>query len=134
MSTAVNQRPDLFAAALPGVGHYDMLRFPRFTGGKLFIGEVIDPAPWAREASASFLIGADATCDLLKSAGFGVITMSDDLQKVMDWFAALQAAGLPPNPNLGVVLGPDFPIMAANLARNLREAKVGIVTIVAQTE
>lgn len=44
VGAAANQRPDLFAAALPGVGHYDMLRFARFTGGKLFIGEVGDPA------------------------------------------------------------------------------------------
>jgi prolyl oligopeptidase len=44
IGTVVNQRPDLFAAALPHVGVMDMLRFDQFTAGKLWVGEYGDPA------------------------------------------------------------------------------------------
>ncbi|WP_306391668.1 prolyl oligopeptidase family serine peptidase [Telluria beijingensis] len=44
VGAVVNQRPELFAAALPGVGVMDMLRFARFTGGRLWMGEFGDPA------------------------------------------------------------------------------------------
>ena len=44
VGAVVNQRPELFAAALPGVGVMDMLRFQHFTGGRLWIGEFGDPA------------------------------------------------------------------------------------------
>ncbi len=49
----------------------------------------------------------------------------------MQWFAALQAGGPPPSPNLGLVLGADFPGMTGNLARNLREGRAGILLAVA---
>jgi len=42
----------------------------------------------------------------------------------------LRAAGPPPSPNLGVVMGPDFAQFAANLGRNLMEGRLGILTAV----
>jgi prolyl oligopeptidase len=44
IGAVVNQRPDLFAAALPQVGVMDMLRFDQFTGGKLWLDEFGSPA------------------------------------------------------------------------------------------
>ncbi|PJF08083.1 S9 family peptidase [Pseudorhodobacter sp. MZDSW-24AT] len=44
VGAVVNQRPDLFAAALPSVGVLDMLRFDRFTSGSTWIMEFGNPA------------------------------------------------------------------------------------------
>jgi prolyl oligopeptidase len=35
----MEQRPDLYAVALPAVGVMDMLRYDRFTGGRLWVTE-----------------------------------------------------------------------------------------------
>lgn len=39
VGAVMEQRPDLFAVALPAVGVMDMLRFDRFTGGRLWVSE-----------------------------------------------------------------------------------------------
>ncbi|MBB5697427.1 prolyl oligopeptidase family serine peptidase [Sphingomonas yantingensis] len=39
IGAVVNQRPDLFAAALPAVGVMDMLRFDRFTAGRYWVDD-----------------------------------------------------------------------------------------------
>ena len=44
VSAVTNQRPELFAAALPVVGVHDMLRFPQFTAGRYWMEEYGDPA------------------------------------------------------------------------------------------
>lgn len=39
VGAVVNQRPDLYAVALPAVGVMDMLRYQRFTGGRFWVTE-----------------------------------------------------------------------------------------------
>jgi hypothetical protein len=45
------------------------------------------------------------------------------------WIGRLGAAP-PSSPNLGVVMGPDFAQLSANLGRNLLEGRLGILTAV----
>ena len=39
VGAVMEQRPELFAAALPAVGVLDMLRYDRFTGGRAWVTE-----------------------------------------------------------------------------------------------
>lgn len=93
-------------------------------------GDPIYPAPWAKTPGESFLLSAGATCEAIESAGFGTLVRQDDTSAAKAWFAELRASGPPPLPNLGVVMGPDFAQLAANLGRNLMEGRLGVLTAV----
>jgi SAM-dependent methyltransferase len=98
-------------------------------------GDVVYPAPWARDASTSFLLSGDDTRTALEQAGFKVALWRDDTQTALDWFKRAMAGSAPSglNPgalNLGVVMGADFPALTGNLARNLRENRLGVLSAV----
>lgn len=93
-------------------------------------GEPHYPVPWARTPDTSFLITAAATRDAIEAAGFRARVWQDDTKAVAAWFAETRAAGPPPPPNLGVVMGPDFPQLTGNLGRNLLEGRLGVVMAV----
>jgi sarcosine/dimethylglycine N-methyltransferase len=93
-------------------------------------GEPHYPLPWSRTPATSFLLTAVRTREAIESAGFRTLTWQDDTEAANAWAAQLRASGPPPSPNLGVVMGPDFAKLAANLGRNLQEGRLGILTAV----
>ena len=93
-------------------------------------GEPHYPVPWARTPATSFLLTADATRAAIEPAGFRTLAWLDDTEAAKAWIAELRASGPPPSPNLGVVMGPEFAGLAANLGRNLLEGRIGILTAV----
>jgi SAM-dependent methyltransferase len=107
------------------------------TGGRFATFDVVlqgadphYPVPWARTPATSFLLTAAATREAIEPAGFRTLTWQDDSEAAKAWIAQLRAAGPPPSPNLGVVMGPDFAQVAANLGRNLLEGRLGVLTAV----
>jgi sarcosine/dimethylglycine N-methyltransferase len=109
------------------------------TGGRfatydvvLNAGEPHYPVPWARTPTTSFLLTAAATREAIEPAGFRNVVWQDDTDAAKAWIAQLRASGPPPSPNLGVVMGPDFAELSANLGRNIVEGRVGILTAVFQ--
>jgi SAM-dependent methyltransferase len=92
--------------------------------------EPLYPVPWARTRDTSFLLTAAATRDAIEPAGFRTLVWQDDTEAAKAWAAQLRAAWPPPSPNLGVVMGPDFAPLAANLGRNFMEGRLGVLTAV----
>jgi sarcosine/dimethylglycine N-methyltransferase len=93
-------------------------------------GDPLYPVPWARTPATSFLLTAAATREAIEAAGFRTLACQDDSEAAKAWITQLRASGAPPSPNLGVVMGPDFAQLAANLGRNLLEGRLGILTAV----
>ena len=103
------------------------------TGGPLHF-----PVPWSRTPETSFLVTPDAMRAALEKAGFRVAVWTDRTEAAVAWFAEQQKARAaqpvaPPSPlGLHIAMGPDFPAMSANLGRNLREGRAGIVQAVVE--
>jgi sarcosine/dimethylglycine N-methyltransferase len=93
-------------------------------------GEPHYPVPWARTPATSFLLTAAATRAANEPAGFRTLAWQDDTEAAKAWIAKLRSSGPPPSPNLGVVMGPDFAQLSANLGRNLMEGRLAILTAV----
>jgi hypothetical protein len=91
-------------------------------------GDVVYPVPWARDASTSFLLSEPDTRRALEQAGFTHILWRDDTNLALDWLKTTMAGSPSNGLSLGVVVGPDFREMTSNLARNLRENRLGLLS------
>jgi SAM-dependent methyltransferase len=109
-------------------------------GGRLAIydvlageaGPLIYPVPWARRPEISFLMTPEAMRQTLRESGFRELEWRDATEGAVAWLAERAAAPAPAAPGLGlpVVMGPDFPQLAANLARNLAEGRARLAQTV----
>jgi ubiquinone/menaquinone biosynthesis C-methylase UbiE len=106
-------------------------------GGKLAFFDILAadanlelhfPVPWAESSETSFLLTQDETSSVLVTAGFTITAWNDVTKEALKWIVQQK----PPTQgfNLGVVMGPRFAEMSANLARNLREGHVCLVMAV----
>ena len=93
-------------------------------------GGVIYPVPWARDASASFLLTESDTRTALEEAGYRTVFWLDDTKVALDWFKTVVGTQPQSGPNLALVMGADFAAMTGNLARNLRENRLGVLSAV----
>ena len=104
VGAVVNQRPDLFAAALPAVGVMDMLRFNRWTAGRYWIDDYGYPD---READFRTLYAYSPYHNIRAGRDYPAIlvTTADTDDRVVPghsfkYAAALQAADTGPKPKL----------------------------------
>ncbi|EXS71026.1 prolyl oligopeptidase family serine peptidase [Sphingobium sp. Ant17] len=104
VGAVVNQRPDLFAAALPAVGVMDMLRFDRFTAGRYWVDDYGSPS---RAKDFPLLYGYSPYHNILGGQDYPAIlvTTADTDDRVVPahsfkYAAALQAAAVGDRPRL----------------------------------
>ncbi len=104
VGAVVNQRPDLFAAALPRVGVMDMLRFDRFTAGRYWVDDYGHPD---READFRNLYAYSPYHNIASGRDYPAImvTTADTDDRVVPghsfkYAAALQAAAIGERPHL----------------------------------
>ena len=104
IGAVVNQRPDLFAAALPAVGVMDMTRFDRFTAGRYWVDDYGYPS---KEADFKALWAYSPYHNVKAGAAYPAIlvTTADTDDRVVPghsfkYAAMLQSKDLGPKPHL----------------------------------
>lgn len=113
-------------------------------GGRLGIHDIVSgngeplifPVPWARIPEISYLLTAEEMRNELVRAGFSIDSLVDETPKTLAWLEERRRAAAEqnqPSPlSLNAVMGPEFPVMIANLGRNLMEGRVGVAQVIAR--
>jgi sarcosine/dimethylglycine N-methyltransferase len=116
---------------------YGEIRRVLGSGGKFATFDIVSvsgaphyPLPWARTPATSHLLTEAVTRAVIETAGFRTLAWRDDTETATQWFAQQRASGPPASPNLGTVMGPDFPQLVANLGRSLLEGRLGVISAV----
>jgi sarcosine/dimethylglycine N-methyltransferase len=91
------------------------------------------PVPWARDPSISFLCSSEATRTLLADVGFREVAWVDERETIVATLrrqVSIMAVNGPPPLGIQLLMGPQFPEMLQNVARNLEENRLTIVQAV----
>ncbi len=90
------------------------------------------PVPWSRVPETSFVMEPASMRATLERHGFAVKSWTDRTAEGVAWFAQQRVARAAGQPRLGLhlAMGPDFPAMTANLARNLVEGRAAVIEAV----
>jgi prolyl oligopeptidase len=104
VGAVVNQRPDLFAAALPAVGVMDMLRYDRFTAGRYWVDDYGSPEN-ERDFRALYAYSPYHNIAAGKDYPAILVTTADTDDRVVPahsfkYAAALQASDIGDKPHL----------------------------------
>ncbi len=129
----------------PGLALDECLRVLR-PGGHLVLHELVQgpapsqmqfPVPWARGPEQSHLHSPATLSAQLQARGFEIRTTTDLTASTLAWrqrqdsrlpsSSTTQALRLTP----ALILGPDFPLMFANLLHNLHHGAIGVVEYLA---
>ena len=105
VGTVINQRPDLFAAALPAVGVMDMLRFDKFTAGRFWTDDYGKPSDNADDFAYNFAYSPYHNIQEGADYPAVLVTTADTDDRVVPghsfkYIAALQAADTGNEPKL----------------------------------
>jgi len=91
------------------------------------------PVPWASGPELSHLVSPEEIRKPLEGAGFRIEVWKDVTHDSRDWFRAAMEKTMkegPPPLSRGILMGPEFPIKAANVFRNLEEDRLRVVQAV----
>ena len=112
------------------VGIYDIMRMND--------AELEFPLPWATSSEGSALATPDEYIQVLKSAGFGTITILDRREFALDFFAQarqkLKGSPNPPALGLHLVMGQEAPTKIKNLVGNIARGALAPVELIATKE
>jgi SAM-dependent methyltransferase len=111
------------------------------SGGKLALYEVFAgpegglhlPVPWASSPELNFLVSPEEAQAVLEAAEFRIEVWNDVTGESTLWFqGALDKAREhgPPPLSLATLMGPEFPVKAGNVLRNLKEDRTRVVQAV----
>jgi ubiquinone/menaquinone biosynthesis C-methylase UbiE len=98
--------------------------------------DVLYPTPWASTAAESFLSSADDTQEALRSAGFHVELVKNDLQRTLNFGAKVRAmlerGEKPPYRANALIHGDTAGVMLANVVRGYQDGSLVPIEVVAR--